>query len=91
MQLHSLVVSEPVGMLSGFGVGLITYHAASLCGVQQHTSLVLGCVTHFATNTVVAGHVNLYLLDFLALAIRLPAAAGSAAWMGHYLTSGRFF
>ena len=88
MQLHSLIVSEPVGILSGFGAGLITFHIANLCGVTPHMSLVLGCVTHFLTNSVVAGHINLFLLDFLALALRLPFAAGSAFWMTHYIHSG---
>jgi hypothetical protein len=89
MQLHSLIVSEPVGILSGFGAGLLTFHIAGLCGVAPHTALVLGCITHFLTNTLVAGHVNLFLLDFLALVvIRVPAAAGSALWMSHFVNSG---
>ncbi|MGC4054463.1 MAG: hypothetical protein QM757_35745 [Paludibaculum sp.] len=89
MQLHSLIVSEPAGTLSGFGVGLITYYAAGVCGATPHTSLVIGCVSHFVTNTVVAGHVNLCLLDFLALVlIRVPAAAGSTMWMNHFVNTG---
>ena len=91
MQLHSLIVSEPAGVLSGFGVGMITYFAAHLCGVGGHASLVLGCVAHFITNTVVAGHINLCLLDFLALALRLPLAAGSAFWMDHVISSSSLF
>ncbi|HUI56108.1 MAG TPA: hypothetical protein VLY04_14130 [Bryobacteraceae bacterium] len=89
MQLHSLVVSEPAGILTGFGAGMVTYYAANICGVQPHTSLILGCVIHFLTNTVVAGHINLCLLDLLALVIRVPAAAGSALWMSHLINSGR--
>jgi hypothetical protein len=88
MQLHSLIVSEPAGILTGFCAGLVTFHVANFCGVATHTSLVSGCVVHFLTNTWVAGHINLFLLDFLALIIRLPAAAGSAMWMSHLLNSG---
>jgi hypothetical protein len=92
MQLHSLIVSEPAGIVTGFGVGLLTYQVAGLCGVAPHTSLVAGCVAHFLTNTVVAGHVNMFLLDFLALVVvRVPAAAGSALWMSHYVNSGHLF
>jgi hypothetical protein len=92
MQLHSLIVSEPAGIVSGFGVGLVTYQIAALCGVAPHASLVLGCIAHFVTNTVVAGHVNLFLLDFLALAVvRVPAAAGSAWWMSHLVHTGHLF
>jgi hypothetical protein len=92
MQLHSLIVSEPAGVVSGFGAGLLTYQAALLGGVDPHTSLIVGCLVHFAVNTVVAGHINLILLDFLSLVvIRLPAAAASAsaAWMDHFVNSGR--
>ena len=88
MQLHSLIVSEPAGIVSGFAAGLATYYAAGFLGMDQHFSMILGCIAHFATNTVVAGHVNLFLLDFLALAIRLPAAGGSALWMSHFISSG---
>lgn len=92
MQLHSLVVSEPAGLISGFAVGLLTYQMANLCGVAPHSSLVLGCMAHFLTNTVIAGHINLYLLDVLSLAVvRLPAAAGSALWMGHLVRTGHWF
>jgi hypothetical protein len=88
MQFHSLLVSEPAGILTGFGTGLITFYVANFCGVAPHTSLVYGCIVHFLTNTWVAGHINLCLLDFLALIIRLPAAAGSAMWMSHLVNSG---
>jgi hypothetical protein len=92
MQLHSLIVSEPAGVLSGFGAGLLTYQIALLCGVEPHTSLIMGCLVHFAVNTVVAGHLNLFLLDFLSLVvIRLPAAVGSALWMNHFVNTGNFF
>ena len=88
MQLHSLIVSEPAGILSGFSVGLLTFHIVGLCGASPHASLVLGCLAHFLTNVLVAGHINLFLLDLLALAIRLPVATGSALWMSHYVSSG---
>ena len=88
MQLHSLIVSEPAGVLTGFGAGLVTYYAANICGVDSQTSLTAGCVVHFLTNTWIAGHINLVLLDFLALVIRVPAAAGSAMWMSHFVHSG---
>lgn len=91
MQLHSLIVSEPAGVLSGFGVGVVTYYAAHLCGLDPHLSLMAGCVAHFVTNTVVAGHINLFLLDFLALALRLPLAAGSAFWMDHVIATSAIF
>jgi hypothetical protein len=89
MQLHSLIVSEPAGVLTGFGAGLLTFHLASLFGVAPHTSLVFGCMVHFVTNTIVAGHINVFLLDFLAVVlVRVPAAAGSALWMSHFVNSG---
>jgi hypothetical protein len=89
MQLHSLVVSEPAGILTGFGAGLLTFHLANLCGMAPHSGLVWGCMVHFLANTLIAGHINLCLLDFLALAlVRLPAAAGSSFWMSHYVNSG---
>ncbi len=88
MQLHSMVVSEPVGLLSGFGVGMITFHVLAFAGVNPHTSLMIGCLAHFVTNSVVAGKINLMLLDFLALVARLPLAAGSALWMNHFVSSG---
>lgn len=91
MQLHSLIVSEPAGILSGFGAGMVTYYVANAIGVPAHTSLVLGCAAHFLTNTVVAGHINLVLLDFLALVVRVPAAAGSTLWMTHLVHSGHLF
>jgi hypothetical protein len=88
MQLHSLIVSEPAGILSGFAAGLLTFHLAGLCGATPHAGLVLGCIVHFVVNTVIAGHINVLLLDLLALAIRLPAAAGSALWMSHLINTG---
>jgi hypothetical protein len=91
MQFHSLIVSEPVGILSGFASGLATYYLAVICGATPHESLVLGCLIHFLVNTVAAGHINLILLDLLALAIRMPAAAGSALWMSHFVNSGHLF
>jgi hypothetical protein len=91
MQFHSLVVSEPAGILTGFGAGMVTYYLANLLGTAPHTSLVLGCAVHFLTNSLVAGHINLFLLDFLALAVRIPAAAGSTLWMTHLVHSGHLF
>jgi hypothetical protein len=88
MQLHSLIVSEPAGILTGFFAGIVTFHVASLCGAPPHTSLVAGCFAHFCVNTFVAGHINLFLLDFLALVVRIPAAAGSTMWMSHLISSG---
>lgn len=91
MQLHSLIVSEPAGVVTGFGVGLTVFYAARLCGFDGHTCLVLGCISHFMTNTIIAGNINVCLLDFLALVLRLPAAAASTLWMNHFVTSGRLF
>lgn len=91
MQLHSLIVSEPAGVISGFSAGLVAYYAAHLLGAPVHASLVLGCVVHFITNTIVAGHINILLLDILALVVRVPAAAGSALWMSHLIHTGRLF
>jgi hypothetical protein len=88
MQLHSLVVSEPASILTGFATGLLTFYLANLCGIAPHNSLILGCFVHFVTNTWVGGHINLYLLDFFALVIRMPAAVGSAMWMGHLINTG---
>jgi hypothetical protein len=91
MQLHSLVISEPVGIVSGFASGLLSYHVALICGATAHESLIFGCLVHFLVNSVIAGHLNLLLLDVLALVIRIPATAGSALWMSHFINSGRLF
>ena len=91
MQLHSLIVSEPAGILSGFAAGTLAYYAAEVCGAGPHISLMVGCGVHFVTNTVVAGHINLFLLDLLALVVRIPAAAGSTLWMAHLVQSGHLF
>jgi hypothetical protein len=91
MQLHSLIISEPAGVVSGFAVGLLTYYSAHMLGIGAHASLILGCIAHFITNTVVGGHINLMLLDILALVVRLPFALGSSLWMHHLITAGSLF
>lgn len=91
MQLHSLIVSEPVGIISGFASGLVTYHLALICGTTPHVGLILGCFVHFLANSIAAGHINLLLLDLLALVIRVPAAAGSMLWMSHFVNTSRLF
>ncbi len=85
MQLHSLIVSEPIGVATGFGAGLVAFYLAKLCGYDLHTSILVGTGVHFLANAWIAGHINLALLDFFGLALRLPASAAAAYWMNHYL------
>jgi hypothetical protein len=86
MQLHSLIVSEPSGVAAGFGAGMVAFYLAKLFGCDLHTSMLVGCGVHFLANAWVAGNINLALLDFLSLALRLPASLASAYWMNYCLS-----
>ena len=73
---HSLLVSEPAGVVSGVFFGAVAFFIARACGLDHTWATVLACISHFVANTLIAGHINLALVDVLSLVLlRLPFSA----------------